>query len=1114
MFKYNIEYQNDAGIWVELKNWIRPIMNKSTLDETHDETQVFLSCSPITTPFKPFTKFIINISELNDDETPVLDENGNPIIDTLYRVVIADEITQVVFEQTEDENGNIVDGLYDHDIRLAEASKELERYTVDNLSFTNEWKKAFSSNGVSAYITGQSLSNDYWDNGPSVETITTNVLRIETQGQLSSRAKNIKDGFITSLLYTYDVYNIEKLQSAYLTGSRIWVSPASYTFIPDIYLGSDETPGVLGNYINYECYALFNNHTVKVKLIKPDGSVEEKNVGDNITLTAPGKYTLEYEITRNVRVKTIKTSYVLWIEANKETTNSRWYTGLTTYMKQDFYVVDNFSERTEDKLTVYDILQKIVDVTPTNFESASSLFRIDDSVQQLYGNYKAPEMIFTNKNLWEVLREIGGVINAIPYLKIDNKETWNNIAYLPLSSEEPVKDVVEEQYCNSTSYYDSENYTANYDLTVDNMINPYADYEGVIHEQGWYISKTIRSEEFEISETTMDIETTYPIYTINHLYFVDMTTNEKWPLDLYVYEKALYNTLVSNTENQGQAVALFYTQSKPNIKGLQLKVSKNEYSAAENKVSIKKVLAAAGVPNASELNLINCKFIVEYTPYLNARIKYYKTNAPKLNIKTSMFQNQSANVLDARALGRKMVANIGRVGNLGYVDSLKVYSLNKIPLKGQRAKDGYFVSIVTTEYDQNHLLSSVQYTKDYQKISDFINIQNLQRFFEVSEKQSIHRYINTNMFYIFGENVPEINKIYGLNQQNDYPNSNYLASLLIDQGYNRKINASVLKAYSYADEDSEQLKLISYLYLNSNAIATGNNISIITDFYDNYGAGYQAYEYNDESDTQAYMNRAVPYADKLGRIQYIEIRNVTDSNINYGAGNSTLNDNFTKLGKALPQITDIYPQNNEENKGLPIENNLYIRIADTYQNDNLPTVSNIGCNQNIYVEKDSREILHFNQQHHFLTNDNNIIIGNAMTEYCRFIQNRDFSCKLVFLNNKIDAYEFKIKESDIIENPVNVDNEIPQTVQLNSLCTKIDNNNILNILSTTNNQDDLYLQPMLNNQGYVFGLRENAKAWAIITDTNELIIGRNEDVFAGLEGSLTTRINMSVTSEY
>jgi hypothetical protein len=144
-----------------------------------------------------------------------------------------------------------------------------------------------------------------------------------------------------------------------------------------------------------------------------------------------------------------------------------------------------------------------------------------------------------------------------------------------------------------------------------------------------------------------------------------------------------------------------------------------------------------------------------------------------------------------------------------------------------------------------------------------------------------------------------------------------------------------------------------------------------------------------------------------------------------------------------------------------------------------------------------------------------------MTEYCRYIQDREFDCRLVFLKNKIDDYEFKIKESDIIA--VNVDNTIPQTQELNDLCTKITAYNIDNILSDTSNttySKFLYLQPMLNNQGYVFGLSENAKAWAIITksenanDNNELIIGRNEEIAAGLNGSLTTRINMSVTSEY
>ena len=84
------------------------------------------------------------------------------------------------------------------------------------------------------------------------------------------------------------------------------------------------------------------------------------------------------------------------------------------------------------------------------------------------------------------------------------------------------------------------------------------------------------------------------------------------------------------------------------------------------------------------------------------------------------------------------------------------------------------------------MLSTIEYTKDYQKISNWINIANLQRYYEVSEKQSVDRYINTSMFYIFGNPSAEVNKINGFNQDIAYPDINYLADILVDQGYNRK----------------------------------------------------------------------------------------------------------------------------------------------------------------------------------------------------------------------------------------------------------------------------------------------------------------------------------------
>lgn len=1130
MFRYDIEYQNEAKIWVPLKDWIRPIINKSTLDETHDETQIFLSCSPINEPFKPFTKFIINITEYNDDNTI---KN----IDTLYRVVIADEIEQVVFENVEDEYGKISDGLYNHDIRLAEATKELERYTVDNLSFTNEWNKAFQTIEGGATIIDYQLKTGWYDDvRPQVGggDIFYYVNRF-------SEYNSFDAGYITGVPIAYFNVPIEStyiaktlsanttdknfsfsnpVQTSSLIGSSIIVPKLTLTNIAQKHIAY-----VKDGLMKDDVYFNFRNIIEKIELIDPYGNVTEVEAESSQVLNQLGRYRLRYAAKRQVETRILRR----WRQFNGVIRDDYygWYDGITVQLQFDIFCVESGTQT--DKLSIFDILNKLVQVTPTRYNNQNTtLFSLyndgtDKSIFNRYASVDAPEMIFTNKNLWEALREIGGVINAIPYLNIQNKNNWNVIDFMPLSSEQKISDEVEEEYCNSTSYYDSENYTSNYDLSIDNMVNPVSTFEGYINEAGYQISKSIRSEEAEISETSMEIETVYPIYKIDKVEFVNYEFNTpKIDITNNVVEKSIYNTLVSSSENAGKAINIYYTQGQKNIKGLNFKVSKNEYSAAKNLIAIKEIIKtlSGGQINMTPEQVLNSKFIVKYVPFLNARVKIYKTNAPKLNIQTSMFQNQSANVVDARALGRKMVANIGRVGNLGYSDSLKVYSLNKIPLKGQRSKDGYFVSTVTTEYDQNHLLSSVQYTKDYQKISDFINIQNLQRYYEVSEKQSIHRYINPSMFYIFGDSVAEIDKENGLNQAVGYPQVNYLASLLVDQGYNRKINASILTAYS---ELNMQEYICSKVYLNSNALAIGNTISIITDYADNYGAGYQAVEYDNEGGeiiTQGLMNRAVPYSDSKGKIKHLTIQNITDSNIDYSAsGNKTqLEANINRLAKALPAITDF---TDYEREIIPGDTN-YIKIADSYiqqgQEDYLPTFSNVGCKQDINIQKDSREVIHINQQHHFLTNDDNVVIGNAMTESCRFIQENNMTCRLVFLKNKIDDYEFKISNSDIIEIEMPEEQDLQEIAQnIQDLCTQITSENLNNILSTTNNVDLLYLQPNLSLNGLIIGLKERAEAWAIITNKNELIIGRNQIIEnTGLEGDNTVAlaINMSVTSDY
>ena len=84
------------------------------------------------------------------------------------------------------------------------------------------------------------------------------------------------------------------------------------------------------------------------------------------------------------------------------------------------------------------------------------------------------------------------------------------------------------------------------------------------------------------------------------------------------------------------------------------------------------------------------------------------------------------------------------------------------------------------------------------------------------------------------------------------------------------------------------------------------------------------------------------------------------------------------------------------------------------------------------------------------------------------------------------------------------------------LGTEITATNLATILSTTNNTDALYILPNINYGGAVIGLNQDAEAWAIITDENKLIIGKNESLKAtsGVDYDSATQINLSITSEY
>lgn len=333
------------------------------------------------------------------------------------------------------------------------------------------------------------------------------------------------------------------------------------------------------------------------------------------------------------------------------------------------------------------------------------------------------------------------------------------------------------------------------------------------------------------------------------------------------------------------------------------------------------------------------------------------------------------------------------------------------------------------------------------------------------------------MFYVFGSpSIEEKDKKFGI--------SNYL-KLMLDGTATGKINGSIMWTYKkekIAESDAIILRPICGVYKNSITMATGNCINIITDYETNYGAGNQLKDYVVTGGTVAtdgYQEREVPYGDNNGQAFSIRVTNVGERDMKYYETYSPTNDI-----KKLPEI------------GIGDTNDTWINfgaVSQTY-NKHLNFIKQIE--QEININKDNREVLHINQQHHFLSNDNNVKVGNAMADKCPLIQDITYTTKIVFLNNEIDDYEFKINSNDIL-----LSYNISQYASY-----KVENNQELLLpfmTETITPQTDVMVRGL--------GTGVVAKAWALVTNTNDLLVGRNETI---QDGDVCTAIYLSVTSNY
>lgn len=670
-------------------------------------------------------------------------------------------------------------------------------------------------------------------------------------------------------------------------------------------------------------------------------------VGDSITLSANSNYIIKYHmydenaIVRNISVDVIFT--------------------ISTFTKVDKPPI----------YTITSVCNRIFSLTPTRLANESPLFKLDNTFADNYANIEAPEFTFTQKTLFDSLIEIGKSIQSIPYIKIDpnNDKEWNTIDFEFVGGNRKFK-LENEKLSAYNNNWSCEQYCNCIDSTVNNIMPSDVNSQGTVYEPYYESSIAARCDTGMLDENNVEAISQNPIAKSPRFIISGKTigTTEDYDITDYLYEKTNYDALFEYIkDNNSKAYACYYEYGQKNIKGLYYKAP-NPIDPALSRPAIENILEKVTGRKIESISYDKIYYRLEYIPFINTRLRQYKTNINATKHNSTLIYNQQTNIPDSRAYGNNMYGTVARLGNQNPILTYCLTDYTKIPEVGELTTDGYYVSIVELEYWQQFIKCTVTLSKDFNRLSEYVGIKSYERFYEVDPTMALERFVNIDDFAIISTKKYD-------NNDSFITGGGLLA--FINIFYNSKINNEPINFVKIFNKTIEN-EIISEVALSPSTIAFGNSIVITINYQDNYGATPQLLSYKIKRDDGA-----------------IE----------------------TRLFARPLQYSDIY--GNIDNCNIEFTLNAYMYDESTYSYPtatNMVTIGSCFNISNLKLEKDSGEAIAIIYQIHFVSDDNKIVVGNKIAENSSLVGNVNKApAKIAFLTYKIGAFANKLNPSKTID---------------------------------------------------------------------------------------------------
>ena len=521
-------------------------------------------------------------------------------------------------------------------------------------------------------------------------------------------------------------------------------------------------------------------------------------------------------------------------------------------------------------------------------------FYIDDSFLSELSASTIIETFYNQKNLWEIMIDVGHYIHAVPELKFGKDDKFL-ITFNKLGDTNQKEDIsTNVSIFNSRSVEDYICATSSY---ITNMVQLGGEIEEFV------VSKT-SDETLTVSNDTAEIIVTKPIIELLSVVAYRKSDNLEADLTKYIYEENVYKTLsIDYNVVPNRGIAMYYSLGTNKIVGGQYQLPQ-ENTNVYSDYAFKKIIYSAynGYPISEDylskseglwtnINIQDYYFKVSYRTKDSVRQNHVRPDIRKylLNSKYdkypqhNQFNNQTDVVVDSIKFGNNVYGDLIKTGNSSYEKLEYNTNFASLKQKGQLYKirgELYYVSKIAHTVQSTFILSKVTYSKDYNELSKIIGIPSEPRFYEISEQSLIRREFPINDFMLLTDNNQQIE--YGSNFIFDFT---HIKDLILGEGAEfAKYALTVYKgdkdAFSY-DQTVGVDDFYKEVLTPVNAYSSENTLTYEWDMVDNYSAGDKVI--TPKINTEIELNkraygalRAVSYTDIYGRASLVDFFIIKD----------------------------------------------------------------------------------------------------------------------------------------------------------------------------------------------------------------------------------------------